>query len=186
MLPVGRLEDLALLEGVAEDRLVGLIKAALGSLEGGAVPETDAQVGRQLTVISFLLEEAARLKSSETDFRDSLVSFPLSEQTKNVLCSAYLSAGERIRGRLQESTVRPPHYKDLDWRMDVELASRALRRQTVPTWLFKLTVESAEGQTEDLMLQTDAVNLAHLYEELQVAFGEQNAAYAKRIQRNVK
>ena len=139
-----------------------------------------------VTVLSFLFSEAAKLRSTETDFRDSLVSFALPERSNALLLSAYLSAAERIRSRLEEASVRLLHYVDLDWRLDVELASQSLRRQTVPTWIMKLTTEDAGGKRETQLLQTDATNLAHLYEELSMAFAEERTGYAKRIARNVK
>ena len=188
MLPVSRLEDLNQLQGISDEKLVTLIRASLASLEGGSAlaGDTTAEVRRLVEVLAFLFAEASKLQCSETDLKDSLVSFPLQESSKKLLCDAYLASNERIRARLLEGTVRPPHYHDLDWRMDVELASRSLRQQTVPTWLMKLSVKNSDGEVETKMLQTDAINLAHLYEELSMAFSEERTAYAKRIQRNIK
>lgn len=186
MLSVARLEDLNRLVGVPDATLVSYIKASLASIESGVLPEASPEQLRIIEVLAFLFAESSKLQCSETDLRDSLVSFPLEESARDLLCRAYLSASERLRARLMESSVRPPHYVDLDWRLDIELASRSLRQQTIPTWLMKLSVENADGQVESQMLQTDAVNLRHLYEELQMAFGEERTGYAKRVSRNVK
>jgi len=87
---------------------------------------------------------------------------------------------------LNASPKRTPHYADLEWRVDVELGSRMLRSQIVPTWLMKLSLEDSDGKVEERLLQTDATNLTHLYEELTMAFAEERTAYAKRIERNIK
>ena len=141
---------------------------------------------RGVQVLAYLFAEAAKLRSSEADFRDSLVSFALPERTTALLLAAHQAASERVRARLVDASVRTPHYAGLEWRLDVELASRSLRRQTAPTWLMKLTVEDSDGKRDTEVLQTDATNLAHLYHELSMAFAEERAGYAKRISRNVK
>jgi len=81
MLPVARLEDLNLLKGVPADKLVMLIKSSLASLESGVdlLDEgASAQVKRVVQVLAFLFAEAAKLRCTEADFRDSLVSFEVS------------------------------------------------------------------------------------------------------------
>jgi hypothetical protein len=210
MLPVNRLEDLNRLQNVEDAKLISYIKASLAGLENGVTGDLAPgtanhsfellfffflslfsfffflDVNRIVTVLSYLFSEAAKLGCSETDFKDSLVSFPLGESTKNLLCSAYLSSVERIRSRLEDTSADVPHYADLDWRVDVELASRSLRSQTVPTWMMKLSVKDGNGKVQEEIVQTDAVNLNHLYEELSMAFAEERTGYAKRIQRNIK
>ncbi len=64
--------------------------------------------------------------------------------------------------------------------------SRALHRQATPTWLIKLHTADAAGAPQTQLLQTDAVNLKHLLEELTLAYAEQNLGYSKRVMRNIK
>lgn len=138
-----------------------------------------------MDVLAYLFAEAARLRCSETDFRDSLVSTPLKDSTKDVLCAAYLASLDRIRLRLSDASSNVPHFVDLDWRMDVQVASRSLRRELSPTWIFKLTTTDGSGGEQHQIVQTDAVNLRHLYEELSVALAEEKTVYARRIMRNI-
>lgn len=38
----------------------------------------------------------------------------------------------------QGMAITLPHYEDLEWRLDVQLASRALRGQVEPSYFLKL------------------------------------------------
>jgi hypothetical protein len=48
----------------------------------------------------------------------------------------------------QDASFRMNHYTDLEWRMDVELASRTVHRQTNPLWLMKLHTANPDGSSE--------------------------------------
>ena len=85
MLPVARLEDLGRLRDVSDEQLVAFIRASLASVEKGVLPDAESDTLRIIQVLSFLFVEASKLKCSETDFRDSLVSFPLSQSAKDLL-----------------------------------------------------------------------------------------------------
>jgi hypothetical protein len=141
---------------------------------------------RLVAVLAFLFSEASKLRSSESDFKDSLVSFALSERTNALLFQAFSSANARIRELLETVSVQTPHYQNLEYRVDVELASRSLMGQHSPVWLMKLTTLDSDGVANSQMLQTDATNLSRLYEELSMAFGEERAGYVRRVARNIK
>lgn len=68
-------------------------------------------------------------------------------------------ASKDIRSRLRDATTRMEHYSDLEWRLDVELASRTVHRQTNPVWLFELHTIDSNGEERSQTLQTDGVNL---------------------------
>lgn len=149
-------------------------------------PSHTAQTDRIVAVIAFLFSEASKLRSSESDFKDSLVSFALSERTNALLFQAFSSANARIRELLETVSVQTPHYQNLEYRVDVELASRSLLGQHTPVWLMKLTTVDSDGVASSKMLQTDATNLSRLYDELSMAFGEERAGYVRRVNRNIK
>jgi len=78
-----------------------------------------------------------------------------------------------------------PCYKDLEWRLDIQLATRSVRHQVEPLVTLKLhTVDSGQQNTVHL-LQTDPVNLLHLTRTLETALHELNTSHCKRIVRNL-
>ena len=50
-----------------------------------------------------------------------------------------------IRSILSEMSMDLPHYHNLEWRLDVQLASRALQRQAQPSVLFRLHTRDGGG-----------------------------------------
>ena len=60
-----------------------------------------------------------------------LVYFALSHQLYQENC-------QEIRSILSEMAMDLPHYHNLEWRLDVQVASRALQRQAHPSVLLRL------------------------------------------------
>lgn len=190
-------EDLALVQSASDEALRILGQGAMRLLKEEGREEVVASVDgvlkvgmepiqRMVEVLAFIFTESAKLRFSETDFSDSLVSLQFRPSGVAVLKEIFLPAADSIRLRLRETSFRPPHYTDLEWRLDIELGSRTLHRQTNPVWLLKLHTSDSNGQSQAQTLQTDAVNLQHLLEELTMALSEQNAGYSRRVMRNIK
>lgn len=125
----------------------------------------------------------------DREFRKHFLSFRCTlgfdEDTRQTLLEIYLQNRREIRTILSEMTMDLPHYHNLEWRFDVQLASRSLRRQTTPTVLFKLHTEDS-GVKDTTILQTDPVNLLHLTKVLDEALQEMKSPYCRRIVRNIK
>lgn len=133
----------------------------------------------------YLLTESSKLMLNEIDFQDSIMTLGFDEDTRQTLLEIYLQNRREIRTILSEMTMDLPHYHNLEWRFDVQLASRSLRRQTTPTVLFKLHTEDS-GVKDTTVLQTDPVNLLHLTKVLDEALQEMKSPYCRRIVRNIK
>ena len=78
-----------------------------------------------------------------------------------------------------------PHYVDLQWRLDVLLASRSLRNQVKPVFLLQLDTKDGDRITSQF-LEADPTDLRHITAELEVALAEMKAANVRRVLRNVK
>lgn len=129
--------------------------------------------------------ESCRLMIGEIDFQDSIITLGFTEDVTKELLQLYLDNRKEIRNILSDMTVQVPHYRNLEWRFDVELASRSLHRQTNPVILMKLNTKSGD-QTQTDVLQTDPVNLFHLTSVLENAMQEMKTAHCRRIVRNIK
>ncbi|KAJ8279609.1 hypothetical protein COCON_G00066750 [Conger conger] len=135
--------------------------------------------------LMYLLTESSKLMISEVDFQDSVLVLGFSEELNNLLLQLYLDNRKVIRNILQELAPSLPHYHNLEWRLDVQLASRALRQQVKPVVTLKLHLET-EGTQSARVLQTDPATLLHVIQELERALAEVKTTHCRRILRNIK
>ncbi|KAJ8374342.1 hypothetical protein SKAU_G00049220 [Synaphobranchus kaupii] len=133
----------------------------------------------------YLLTESSKLMISEVDFQDSILVLGFSDELNNLLLQLYLDNRKVIRHILQELAPSLPHYHNLEWRLDVQLASRALRHQVKPVVTLKLHLET-EGKQSARVLQTDPATLLHIIQELERALAEVKTNHCRRILRNIK
>nr|CAD7443694.1 unnamed protein product [Timema bartmani] len=118
----------------------------------------------------------------EQDFQDSVLALGFNEQQQQTLSTFYHSKKEEIQSALLRPTLDIPHYQDLDWRVDIQLASRALHHQVTPLVTMKLSLDN--GQC--VPLQTDPNNLLHMTQVLEQALQEAKGQHTRRIQRTFK
>ncbi|NXP60384.1 COMD2 protein, partial [Chloropsis cyanopogon] len=122
---------------------------------------------------------------SEVDFQDSIHVLGFSDELNKSLLQLYLDNRKEIRSILGELAPRLPSYHSLEWRLDVQLASRSLRQQVKPAVTMKLHLNQNEDQTAQV-LQTDPATLLHLIQQLEQALGEMKMNHCRRIVRNMK
>ncbi|XP_075274624.1 COMM domain-containing protein 2 isoform X1 [Opisthocomus hoazin] len=142
-------------------------------------------VQRAAEGLAFLLAESARLTISEIDFQDSIHVLGFSDELNKSLLQLYLDNRKEIRSILGELAPKLPSYHSLEWRLDVQLASRSLRQQIKPAVTIKLHLNQNEEQTAQV-LQTDPSTLLHLIQQLEQALGEMKTNHCRRIVRNMK
>ncbi|XP_033372669.1 COMM domain-containing protein 2, partial [Parus major] len=133
----------------------------------------------------YLLTESSKLMISEVDFQDSIHVLGFSDELNKSLLQLYLDNRKEIRSILGELAPRLPSYHSLEWRLDVQLASRSLRQQIKPAVTMKLHLNQNEDQTAQV-LQTDPATLLHLIQQLEQALGEMKMNHCRRIVRNMK
>ena len=83
---------------------------------------------------------------NEIDFLDSILVLGFPEDLNKELLRLYQENCKEIRAILSEMSMTLPHYQDLEWRFDVQLASRSLQRQAQPSILLRL--HTKEGGKE--------------------------------------
>jgi len=94
-----------------------------------------------------------------------------------------------VKGALSMSKLR---YKQLTWRLDVELARRNMTQMTEPKFMLRLDVfDPRDGlveqpKVESFHLQSDFANLKRVQNELQRALAELNSPHAQRLVRYIK
>ncbi|XP_015727654.1 COMM domain-containing protein 2 [Coturnix japonica] len=142
-------------------------------------------VQRGVEALMYLLTESAKLMISEMDFQDSIHVLGFSDELNKLLLQLYLDNRKEIRSILGELAPKLPSYHSLEWRLDVQLASRSLRQQIKPVVTIKLHLNDNEDRTTQV-LQTDPSTLLHLIQQLEQALGEMKTNHCKRIARNMK
>ncbi|KAM6063437.1 COMM domain-containing protein 2 isoform 2-T5 [Chlamydotis macqueenii] len=135
--------------------------------------------------LTYLLTESSKLMISEVDFQDSIHVLGFSDELNALLLQLYLDNRKEIRSVLSELAPELPSYHSLEWRLDVQLASRSLRQQIKPAVTIKLHLNENEDQTAQV-LQTDPSTLLHLIQQLEQALGEMKTNHCRRIVRNMK
>eukprot|EP01116_Phalansterium_solitarium_P019168 TRINITY_DN5274_c2_g1_i1.p1 TRINITY_DN5274_c2_g1~~TRINITY_DN5274_c2_g1_i1.p1 ORF type:complete len:234 (+),score=53.67 TRINITY_DN5274_c2_g1_i1:102-704(+) len=185
--------DLQFFEGTSPEVVKEFVRISLEFIRKGANPKLYNSAAKSLAVevrrveavveaTAQLFAEAAKLQLSEADFADSLSVLGLAPDLNQLLNILYLEHRSEIRQIQKELSFDMAHYSNLDWRLDVQVASRALRSQLNAMFVLKLdTLEN--GETQSHMLQSDYTNLKHLADELDDALKEIRSAHVRRIAR---
>mmetsp|Transcript_2477 Transcript_2477/g.3265 ORF Transcript_2477/g.3265 Transcript_2477/m.3265 type:complete len:200 (-) Transcript_2477:15-614(-) len=188
--------DLQFIKEQSEQVIKEFVNISLEFLRKGSNPKLFVGAAKALGVevrqieavvegIAQLFREASSLFISDADFLATLVVLGFSDEINQQLKELYLANRSEIRALEKQSTFDLPHFRNLDWRLDIQLASRCLRGQVEPVFTLQLdTISNGEQQSQ--YLQTDYVNLKHLCEELEIALKELKSPYCRRIMRNIK
>ncbi|XP_010771770.1 COMM domain-containing protein 2 [Notothenia coriiceps] len=139
--------------------------------------------------LMFLMTESSKHMISEVDFLDSVLVLGFSEELNQILLQLYLQHHAHIRSILSQLPSNQPAYHNLEWRLDVQLASRAVRQQVVPMLTLRLLLSGVGDGVcarRGKVLQTDPSTLLHLISTLEAALAAMKSSHARRIFRNIK
>ncbi|XP_038130558.1 COMM domain-containing protein 2 [Cyprinodon tularosa] len=174
-------------------------RIALEFLRKGSNPKIYEGAARKLSVpvemvqhgvegLMFLMTESSKHMISEVDFMDSVLSLGFTDQLNQSLLQLYVQHKDQIRSMLSHLRCSQPAYHNLEWRLDVQLASRSLRQQMVATVTMRLLLSGSDGGGTlcCLDLQTDPSTLLHLISSLEAALAAMKTGHARRILRNIK
>ncbi|XP_016840673.1 COMM domain-containing protein 2 [Nasonia vitripennis] len=134
-----------------------------------------------------LLLECCKSKLEKDSFQEAILGLGFSEEQENLLSKLYTVKKQELTEALSKFGLKLPQYHDMDWRFEVQVASRSLLRQVVPlvTLDFSLKNTSNSDQVEHVLLQTDPNNLLHLAQELEMAVREGRSRHIRSIARIV-
>eukprot|EP00002_Diphylleia_rotans_P035807 TRINITY_DN7846_c0_g2_i1.p1 TRINITY_DN7846_c0_g2~~TRINITY_DN7846_c0_g2_i1.p1 ORF type:complete len:201 (-),score=56.39 TRINITY_DN7846_c0_g2_i1:266-868(-) len=189
-------QDLSFFSSIEADVVPEFAKIAVEFLKKGANKKLYAgaaqklgvdpdAVRRALEALSSFFQESSKMLLNEIDFVDSIITLGLPKEVNEELYQMYVENRKDIRALLSESKLSLPHYQNLDWRLDVTLASRTQKQQTTPVYFLNLAIED-EGVTTTHVLQADPANLRHVCNELETALNELRTSRCQRILRNIK
>lgn len=139
--------------------------------------------------LMFLMTESSKHMISEVDFLDSVLVLGFGDELNQLLLQLYLQHNSQIRGILGQLPTDMLAYQNLEWRLDVQLASRSIRHQVIPKLTMRLHLtEDCESRRDHYsrILQTDPSTLLHLISTLEAALAAIKTSHARRILRNIK
>ncbi|XP_037326098.1 COMM domain-containing protein 2 [Pungitius pungitius] len=175
-------------------------RIALEFLRRGSSPKIYEGAARKLCVpvetvqhgvegLMYLMTESSKHMISKVDFLDSVLVLGFGEELNQILLQLYLQNHSEIRSILSELPSNLPAYHNLEWRLDVQLASRAIRQQVIPVLTMRLLLtggSDSPGELSRRVLQTDPGTLLHLISTLEGALAAIKTNHARRIFRNIK
>ncbi|XP_014777667.1 COMM domain-containing protein 2 [Octopus bimaculoides] len=188
-------EHLKFLTNVDAEVVREFCRISLQFIENGANPKVYQGAAQKLDVetkvvqsavegLMYLLTETSRFMIPETEYKESLSILGFQDDKIDILLTMYLENRGNIRNILSEMSMELPHYDNLEWRFDVQVASRSMRHQVMPNVLLKLHLEEDDEVTTH-HLQTDPGNLVQLTKELEKALDEMKSPFCRRIVRNI-
>ncbi|XP_018314941.1 COMM domain-containing protein 2 [Mycetomoellerius zeteki] len=135
-----------------------------------------------------LLLESCKYKLSTEDFRDSIVALGFTEDKEAILSKLYNVKKDEVSDALEEIGFKLPRYHDMEWRFEVQTASRSLLKQVAPLISLDLSLKNPDNpeRIEHIVLQTDPTNLLHITQELEEALQESRSQHIRRISRAIK
>ncbi|XP_060934313.1 COMM domain-containing protein 2 [Limanda limanda] len=172
-------------------------RIALEFLRRGSSPKIYEAAARKLCVpvdmvqhgvegLMFLMTESSKHMISEVDFLDSVLALGFGDELNQILVQLYLQHQRPIRSILSQLPSTLPAYHNLEWRLDVQLASRSIRQQVIPTLTMRLLLTRGCDGGISRVLQTDPSTLLHLISTLEVALAAMKTSHSRRILRNIK
>ncbi|XP_045470288.1 COMM domain-containing protein 2 [Harmonia axyridis] len=194
-------EHLNLLKDQSVQVVVDFCKLAIDYLNNGPNTKLYATAGEKLSVpveniqntvlgLVNLLILSCQHKLSEADFRDSILTLGFNDEQEVILNKFYQRKKVEISQILHELSVKEPHFDNLEWRLEVEVASRCLRYQANPKITMDFSLKTRKENCVDYevthhIVQTDVNNLNYICSELEKALNESRGRYCRKLQRTL-
>nr|XP_032835478.1 COMM domain-containing protein 2 [Petromyzon marinus]XP_032835479.1 COMM domain-containing protein 2 [Petromyzon marinus]XP_032835480.1 COMM domain-containing protein 2 [Petromyzon marinus] len=197
-------EHVSLLARLQTEVSLELLRVAVEFLRGGVktprkyesaarvLGEPVEVVQRAVEGLMYLLAEASRMEVSAEVFSAWLNELELPGSVGAQLGQVYAQGKAEVRGLLGHLGPASDRYHDLEWRLDVQVASRAggrqQQRRPLPRVALRLTTSGGPGGVEPraVAMEVAPATLLHAVRSLEAALDEGRDVHARRIARNVK
>eukprot|EP01027_Heterolobosea_sp_BB2_P014193 GEZU01020416.1.p2 GENE.GEZU01020416.1~~GEZU01020416.1.p2 ORF type:complete len:213 (-),score=38.59 GEZU01020416.1:1167-1772(-) len=142
------------------------------------------EIEQAINALAYLFIESAKAGLSQKDFEISILDLNIDQAILDLFTKFYVDNLQAIRAQLSNRGLTLPQYKDLQWRLDVEMASRTMRSIINPTFMLKLDIQNGE-EVQSQLLETNYTNLRNICTSLENALKDVNAQHARRIRRYI-
>ena len=169
----------------------GLNKEAIGALASHGVSE--ANLSKIIQASSILLWDLTKGAPRDTEsIGKALQLMGMSFGVADEFLKTYEGNRLRLNNLKGALAISKRRYKDLEWRLDVELARRQVSVMSQPKFQIRLDVYDPRGdevglsQEESFHMQADYANLLHMQKELERALEEATSLHGQRMTGYIK
>lgn len=91
----------------------------------------------------------------------------------------------QLKNLIDKTKIETLSYDNLEWRVDIKLATRSLLEIVEPEIVLKFDLKKGDERQVTKVLQTDVVNLNYLTNSLENALNEIKSNYCRKVFRNI-
>jgi hypothetical protein len=188
--------DLKVCGTMSTDFFAQFCKIALDFLKTGANQKMFIGASQKLNVqpsdveaavasIARIFMEGAKSALTRNDLLFSIGDLGLSSELCESMAGFYGEKKEEILVvLLKAKSSAIPEFASLNWRLEVEVASRSRHNTFEPSFLVELGTKSREQEEPSkLLLEADHANMKHLQSELEAALQELKSTHMLRVTR---
>ena len=199
-------QTISLLSELDEEKYVGIFAQAITALEGGlnkdSIKVLAEEMGgkvKEATLIKIVQASSILLwdlvKGAPTDLMgisEALQSMGMKHALVDEFLGLYEANRQRLNNLKGALAISKRRYKDLEWRLDVELARRQLTTMSAPKYQIRLDVYDPRGGNlkngteESFEFQSDYANMVHMERELEKALDELATVHGQRMTGYIK
>jgi len=156
-----------------------------------------------IKALTFLFSECTRAKLPEPEFSLTIMDLNLPNQLHNELVKQYRENVDKLRQLYVRAEMKAEHlfgisavpqYKDLEWRMEIELDRRSARQLMRPQFTLNvITSEQEEWGTKDkekrqnhVLMSAEYHDLRHVTDVLGEALKEIKTQHVRRIRHYIQ
>eukprot|EP00485_Elphidium_margaritaceum_P023942 CAMPEP_0202712444 /NCGR_PEP_ID=MMETSP1385-20130828/39976_1 /ASSEMBLY_ACC=CAM_ASM_000861 /TAXON_ID=933848 /ORGANISM="Elphidium margaritaceum" /LENGTH=224 /DNA_ID=CAMNT_0049372481 /DNA_START=57 /DNA_END=731 /DNA_ORIENTATION=+ len=190
----------AIKDGINHDK----IAKAAQSLNTSAETVTNAICA--LAQIFKLLCSASVQKASKKVYQETFLPLSLNENVSDAIYEYYSEVHMELRQMLTQFKIKTDRYHTFDWRLDVQIGSRALHRRVDPVYLCELqsttsnmdsndnskkleasnNAQSDNTQLEKTLFECDYASLENMIQQFELALRETQQSWYKKVSRQTK
>ena len=171
--------------------------------------DTVRRAVRALAQILTMLSSSSVYVVSEKVYLETLKDMKLSQSASSAIYAYYKNVHGTLRDVLTQFKIDTARYHSFDWRLDIQIGSRALHRRVDPVYLCELqtsssnkmdknilddmkededmnTVKTKTNECEKTLFECDYANLENMIEELEQALRETQQSWYKKVSRQTK
>ncbi|XP_050539127.1 COMM domain-containing protein 2-like isoform X2 [Daktulosphaira vitifoliae] len=145
----------------------------------------EEQIVSLVKSICLMCVQTCKRKLTDEEIKESLLEYKFSETKLEMIVIFIESVKPHILDILNSSAFDFPHFKDLEWRFETDVATRSFLQQTVPNITLKLDLEK-KGSTDSIFLQTSPSNLIYIKDKLENTLKQNQTQWIRKIRRKLK
>ena len=175
------------LQSVAEDGIEDILTATEEILLCNGIEMVDENISKDVKAFLFALTFLVKEKFRELEAKNLLDSLGVGEKVTLAVVEFYTRVAAKYALVLKNSqTLNKVHFKKLDWRFQVTLASRSLLNQNQRKVLTKLSLGNKNKGEDDFQvtMEMNVKMLQNLVTKMEEALAESNSPLAKKLARN--